>query len=184
MAQTTTNDRLKAFVIIGTAIVCGIIIVANNGNDKKKDWTPASSLTSASDSNADITCTTQPVAFKTITQNDPSVEIGQSWIQTPGENGTEEYCTHADGTFASRKTTSEPIAQIKIVGTKLKPVYVPPAPAASYSDDYDCNPNYDPCIPDAPYDLDCSDVGEQVEVIGYDEYNLDGDNDGIGCESY
>ena len=48
----------------------------------------------------------------------------------------------------------------------------------------DCNPNYAPCIPNSPYDLDCKDVRMRVQVIGYDEYRLDGDGDGWGCESY
>ena len=47
-----------------------------------------------------------------------------------------------------------------------------------------CNPNYSPCIPDSPYDLDCADIGESVRVIGSDEYRLDRDSDGMGCESY
>ena len=64
----------------------------------------------------------------------------------------------------------------------------------TYSDDepsiYDegasdgCNPNYDPCVEDSSYDLDCADIGEEVEVTGDDVYNLDRDGDGYGCESY
>ena len=54
-----------------------------------------------------------------------------------------------------------------------------PEPAA------DCHPSYDPCVPDGP-DLDCPDIRAMglapVEVIGPDEYRLDGDHDGLGCE--
>jgi hypothetical protein len=46
-----------------------------------------------------------------------------------------------------------------------------------------CNPNYAPCVPNSPIDLDCSDIGFPVQVIGSDPYGLDGDGDGIGCES-
>jgi len=52
------------------------------------------------------------------------------------------------------------------------------------SDTGDCNPNYSPCISDAGYDLDCADVGFTVEVVGVDEYRLDRDGDGYGCETY
>lgn len=45
-----------------------------------------------------------------------------------------------------------------------------------------CHPSYWPCLPYAG-DLDCADVGRFVFVIGPDDYNLDGDNDGVGCES-
>jgi endonuclease YncB( thermonuclease family) len=47
-----------------------------------------------------------------------------------------------------------------------------------------CNPNYSPCIPNSPSDLNCADVGKAVKVIGSDVYNLDADGDGYGCESY
>jgi beta-lactam-binding protein with PASTA domain len=48
-----------------------------------------------------------------------------------------------------------------------------------------CDPNYrGACVPDVPYDLNCSDIGYQtVYVVGYDKNGFDGyDNDGIGCE--
>jgi len=45
-----------------------------------------------------------------------------------------------------------------------------------------CSPNYEPCLPVAD-DLNCSDLETRVRVIGEDEYNLDRDGNGIGCES-
>lgn len=33
------------------------------------------------------------------------------------------------------------------------------------------------------YDLDCPDVGHPVSVPGADPHRLDGDGDGVGCES-
>ena len=52
-----------------------------------------------------------------------------------------------------------------------------------------CNPNYSGCLDPYASDYDClggSGDGPEytgtVEVIGYDEYGLDEDNDGIGCE--
>lgn len=48
----------------------------------------------------------------------------------------------------------------------------------------DCDPNYTPCVPNTSYDLNCADVGHQVTVVGTDDDHLDGDGDGIGCESY
>jgi len=53
----------------------------------------------------------------------------------------------------------------------------------------DCNPNYDPCVPNDPVDVDClpgtgngpSYVTGPVTVIGVDVYELDRDGDGIGC---
>jgi micrococcal nuclease len=48
-----------------------------------------------------------------------------------------------------------------------------------------CHPSYSPCLPIVD-DLDCKDVRAMgkapVQVKGPDEYRLDADNDGIGCE--
>jgi hypothetical protein len=52
-----------------------------------------------------------------------------------------------------------------------------------------CDPNYDGCVP-VDSDVDCaggsgngpSYVAGPVHVIGSDIYDLDRDNDGIGCE--
>jgi hypothetical protein len=48
-----------------------------------------------------------------------------------------------------------------------------------------CHPSYDPCLPIVG-DLNCPDVRAMgkapVSVIGPDDYNLDRDGDGIGCE--
>ena len=63
------------------------------------------------------------------------------------------------------------------------PKAIAPKPAATAkpkpTKDTACHPSYDPCVPDAGYDLDCKDIGFNVDVIGPDEYRLDGsDNDG------
>ena len=56
---------------------------------------------------------------------------------------------------------------------------VTPAPVAN------CHPSYSPCLPIVA-DLNCPDVralgAAPVTVIGPDDYRLDGDGDGIGCE--
>ena len=48
-----------------------------------------------------------------------------------------------------------------------------------------CHPSYDPCLPLVD-DLDCPDLVQMgkapVVVVGDDEYGLDADHDGIGCE--
>ena len=48
-----------------------------------------------------------------------------------------------------------------------------------------CNPNYaGACIPNVPYDLDCSDItARNFRVVGTDVYGFDGDGDGIACET-
>jgi hypothetical protein len=57
-------------------------------------------------------------------------------------------------------------------------------PEASYGSESACDPNYTGCVPVSPYDVDCDEVGEEVEVIGEDVYGLDLEEDGYACESY
>lgn len=60
-----------------------------------------------------------------------------------------------------------------------------PSPEPTEPPSNDCHPSYDPCLPIVG-DLDCPEVRAMglapVHVIGPDEYRLDGDHDGIGCE--
>ncbi|MEX1140980.1 MAG: hypothetical protein WD399_08100 [Thermoleophilaceae bacterium] len=49
----------------------------------------------------------------------------------------------------------------------------------------ECAPGYSPCLP-VVGDLDCGDISDSlkpIRVYGDDPYGLDGDNDGLGCES-
>jgi hypothetical protein len=52
----------------------------------------------------------------------------------------------------------------------------------------DCDPAYpdeDVCIPSPPPDLDCADIEyDNFTVLEPDPHRFDGDDDGIGCESY
>ena len=53
-----------------------------------------------------------------------------------------------------------------------------------------CHPDYDPCVPHDPVDVDCeggsgngpSYVTGPVRVTGDDVYGLDRDGNGVGCE--
>ena len=86
-------------------------------------------------------------------------------------------------------TQSEPVVQepaAPVVEEPAAPVNDQPAapvvdeqPAPSAG----CDPNYTPCIPAYPPDLDCGEIGVSVTVIGGDPHGLDRDSDGWGCES-
>lgn len=47
-----------------------------------------------------------------------------------------------------------------------------------------CDPNYTGCVPVSSGDVDCYEVGEEVEVVGEDVYGLDLEGDGNACEIY
>ncbi|HSX42675.1 MAG TPA: hypothetical protein VLF59_01170 [Candidatus Saccharimonadales bacterium] len=67
--------------------------------------------------------------------------------------------------------------------TTPQPKQTPTVPASAPTSN-NCNPNYSPCIPNSPTDLDCPDISIQVTVTGTDVYHLDADHDGTGCDSY
>ena len=63
--------------------------------------------------------------------------------------------------------------------------------AAPQSAGAPCHPSYTPCIPDEGTDVDCAGGGGNgpryvqgpVQVHGDDEYQLDRDGNGVGCDS-
>ena len=118
------------------------------------------------------------IPFEKQTTESNSLAKGVTQIQTVGFNGVKtitHVITLTDGVETNRVSTeaitTQPVNEVTVIGTYVKPVS-------------NCNPNYSGCVPNVSYDLDCPDIGYQVVVTGYDQYNLDGDNDGYGCESY
>lgn len=81
--------------------------------------------------------------------------------------------------------TPEPTAPPTPEPTPAPPPPPPPPPPAP-----SCDANYTGCVPIAS-DVDCAGgsgngpayVNGPVQVIGTDIYDLDSDNDGVGCES-
>lgn len=47
----------------------------------------------------------------------------------------------------------------------------------------DCDPNYTPCVPVYPPDINCGDISFPVRVIGSDPHGFDADGDGQGCDA-
>jgi hypothetical protein len=85
--------------------------------------------------------------------------------------------------FQIRKTAG---AKPRLSKAECPPPRTDPVPVPPVDPDPGggCHPSYTPCVPDVPGDLDCADVGHAVTVIGPDEYGLDGNSDGTGCEEY
>ena len=96
--------------------------------------------------------------------------------------GVADAQTSALGLFgATPAPTAKPTAQPTAKPTP-KPTLRPTAKPKAASK---CHPSYDPCLPIVG-DLNCPDVRDMgrapVDVIGPDEYGLDRDDDGLGCE--
>jgi hypothetical protein len=84
-------------------------------------------------------------------------------------------------------STSAPVPTVEPVPSAPAPVPVAEVPAADEPAD-ECHPSYDPCVPNAS-DVDCEGGSGNgpiytgtVRVIGPDDYDLDRDGDGVGCE--
>lgn len=98
------------------------------------------------------------------------------------------------GFIAFASNQPEPSTTHKTPSSKASTTSAPDLSGSYYSEpeeeykytteEEDCNPNYTDCVENSSYDLDCSDIGYEVEVTGDDEYNLDRDGDGYGCEAY
>jgi hypothetical protein len=76
-------------------------------------------------------------------------------------------------------------------GGPLDPVLAPVLPQQeggevepAQSESPECDPNYVPCVPPHPPDVNCPDIGHEVQVVGSDPHGLDGDNDGTGCDGF
>ena len=77
-----------------------------------------------------------------------------------------------------KPTASKPAPQ----DTRAAPKPAPKPEPVAVEPASNCHPSYSPCVPDGP-DLDCGDIDGQVTVRGPDEYRLDADKDGTGCDS-
>jgi endonuclease YncB( thermonuclease family) len=90
-----------------------------------------------------------------------------------GAHPREPWYIKADRAAANITCAAKPSVTPKPTPRPTKP------PAAGNG----CHPSYiGACLPIGP-DIDCADVPMPVRVVGPDEYRLDADHDGIGCES-
>lgn len=181
--------------ILATFAILGLIGITTGfgddtkqlNNDQKNLQNTSETVKTQPDLEEKPICKIEPIRYTTTVENDANLLQGSSSTKTPGEDGTREVCRKDDGTVLSDKTIKQPVTEVSVVGTKQyvapapKPVPAP-VPAPSPAPTSNCNPNYTPCIPNVPYDLNCPDVGMTVRVIGVDVYRLDRDKDGIGCE--
>jgi Protein of unknown function (DUF2510)/Excalibur calcium-binding domain len=108
-----------------------------------------------------------------------------------GEEGppeTEAEPTPTVSVTATQTATQTATATATATVTKTKRVVrtvtvQPEQPPPPDEPSGNCAPNYDPCIPPFPPDLDCEDVDGPITVTGLDPHDLDRDGDGVACET-
>jgi hypothetical protein len=125
--------------------------------------------------------------------NSGDVEVADESTTTAEETSTTE--ARVTTTAAPRTTTTAPPTTTTTEPPPPTTAPPPPPPAEPAPAPPpppplpgDCHPSYDPCVPIVS-DVDCAGgSGDgpvytgRVNVIGPDEYDLDRDGDGVGCE--
>lgn len=136
------------------------------------------------------------VPFERATVDDPNIDAGQVVITTAGIAGTKVSTyrvKYVDGKEVSREIVSEvitvpPVDEITSTGTRQPAP--PPAPVPLVQSGGECHSSYaGVCVP-FDSDVDCaggsgngpSYVSGPLRVVGWDEYDLDRDGDGIACD--
>lgn len=134
------------------------------------------------------------IPFERTTVDDPQLDVGQTAVTTAGVDGTKVTTyrvTYIDGVEASREVVGEvvtvaPVNEVTSNGTR-QPA---PAPVPLVQPAEQCHPSYaGVCVPIAS-DVDCAGgsgdgpayVRGPLQVVGWDEYKLDRDGDGIACD--
>jgi cytoskeletal protein RodZ len=153
--------------VLGVFVFCGIVVAAA-GSGKDPDGSRDVSRTGAlvASPPASGAASTQPATAT----SDAAPTSDPAPTSPPTLQATTAPTTKAP-------TTKAPT-------TKAPTTKAPTKPAGT------CNPNYSPCVPNDPMDVDCKGGGGNgpsyvtgpVTVTGSDVYGLDKDGDGIGCE--
>ena len=160
----TTRWQVVIGVVLALAVVGGL-----TGEEETEPTVSASATKDIADELPFAPTTTVPVTSSTTRE-----VIRTTTTAAPATTTTAAPTTTT--TVAPTTTTAAP-------PPPTTQAFVQSEPASS------CHPSYDPCVPYAS-DVDCA-SGEgngpaytgTVRVIGPDEYDLDSDNDGVGCEN-
>ena len=88
------------------------------------------------------------------------------------------YTNQAHDAITAASATATPLATETSIPL---PTAAPVQPTAAQSN---CHPSYvGACVPYPPPDLNCGDIpGNNIQVVGPDVHDLDGNKDGIACE--
>lgn len=196
----------RALLIIAAAVlpvflcIGGLVVVAIMSGDPPEEAAPATATTPVSTPSASptpavvtrITTETEEIPFEEVVTEDATLPEGTQQVRTEGATGLKTITyevTFTDGVETDRRLvkeeiTQEPVDRVVVVGTKA------PEPEPEPEEPSNCDPNYaGACVPIAS-DVDCEGgsgngpayVRGPVQVVGEDVYDLDSDNDGIGCE--
>jgi hypothetical protein len=181
---STTNGAEPAAIASSQA---AITPAQKQDTTPEQDTTPKPVATPKPTTTKKVVVEFRTIPFKKKTVTDDSLAKGETVIRTKGVNGTRRLTyelTFVNGVQTAKnllrqEVAKQPTTQVTVVGTKVEA-----------SESSGCDPNYSGgCVPIAS-DVDCAGgsgngpayVRGPVTVVGNDIYDLDRDNDGIGCE--
>lgn len=92
-------------------------------------------------------------------------------------------------TVLNKKVEIKKVVPVKVVPKAVVKKVVPAPLPVTQPKKSNCNPNYSGCLKSGAGDYDCAkgsgngpNYTGKVKVLGYDEFDLDRDSDGWGCE--
>ena len=160
-----TWSRKAQWIATGALVALVAVSAAADASDE-----PAQKLTTAPVTTVPI----QTVPERVL----PTTSTSTTTTQPPTTTTTAAPTTTRPPTTTAPPTTAPP----------PPPTTAPPPPTTAVVPQGNCHPSYTPCVP-ITSDVDCAGGSGngpaytgRVEVHGYDEYDLDRDGDGIGCE--
>ena len=189
------------YVVLAAAVLLLGVVALGDDNDDDNTATQATAAPTSLEppptaTSAPPTTSTTPPSTTTAPVEVPEL-VGMKLARAKdaladrGLRGTVTYTStarYAAGTVISqsRRTGADvrPDSRITLVVAKAPPPTTAPAPPPTRPA-ADCHPSYpDFCIPGAPPDLDCADVGgNDFRVRPPDPHGFDREGDGLGCES-
>jgi len=120
---------------------------------------------------------------------EPVEDVTLSAASVESTTTTERQVTTTDAPTTTEEPTTTTAAPTTLPPTTTTaPPPPPPSSATRSAPSSGCHPSYDPCVPIAS-DVDCAGGSGNgpaytgpVRVVGPDEYDLDQDGNGMGCE--
>lgn len=161
--------RLRRPLWVGAGVLAALVVVGGALGDRSEEVPTVPAAAPSTTRAALPTPTRAPATPSPSPSAGSPVGVPQASVASaPTTRATQSRApVTAAASPAPRTTTRAPAPE--------------PARAAVPERAANCHPSYSPCLPDGP-DLDCGDVDGPVSVTGPDEYRLDADDDGIGCE--
>ncbi len=204
LRDAAREQNTKGGILIGGAsfLLTGLIGMALiNANQPDDERTIAAFLTDESQQTPSTTTTVtiQDTTISTATESttaansaaavDPATEAEPTAAATDSATAADSTVAVDSATAAGSAAAPPPTAPATTAPPETVEATTTAAPTTTVAPQSSCDPNYSGCVPIAS-DVDCKGgtgngpayAEGPVQVIGTDIYDLDRDNDGIGCE--